>query len=236
VFSDSEYEKRKEKGVCTHCGKNKPVKGGFRCQSCVDASKKMYNEIKAAKQSEHRHKVKAQAMLLLGGRCAGCGFDQLAALTIDHVNNDGAAKRRMGQKGGHPLYSWMVKNSTHLSGFQVLCANCNQKKAVQVARRSLSDNPVSVINRERKHSLKLEVMQHYGGPHCSCCGEDDIDMLCFDHINGGGNAHRRTEGIVPGFSLYSWLFMNDYPPGFQVLCFNCNQAKGTGAACPLQHA
>ncbi len=40
----------------------------------------------------------------------------------------------------------------------------------------------------------------------------------------------------PGGSvLYSWLKKQGYPPGFQVLCHNCNLAKGYYGACPHQN-
>lgn len=78
---------------------------------------------------------------------------------------------------------------------------------------------------------KREVFEKYGGVICRCCGETRIEFLALDHIHGGGNRHRREAKIV---KLAAWLKRNDYPPGFQVLCFNCNQAKGAGIVCPHQ--
>jgi len=34
--------------------------------------------------------------------------------------------------------------------------------------------------------------------------------------------------------LYSWLKKNNFPKGFQVLCMNCNFAKGKLGKCPHQ--
>ena len=69
--------------------------------------------------------------------------------------------------------------------------------------------------------LKYEVMSHYAmsSPSCVRCGITDIDVLNIDHINGQDNM-KRTGG-----HLYRWLRTNNYPNGYQVLCFNCNFKK-----------
>jgi len=55
--------------------------------------------------------------------CLICGFNDLRALQLDHVNNDGAEHRR--EIGGHRrTWRWIVKNR-YPAGFQVLCANCH---------------------------------------------------------------------------------------------------------------
>jgi hypothetical protein len=58
-----------------------------------------------------------------------------------------------------------------------------------------------------------------------------VEFLAIDHIHGGGNRHRRECKIG---KMYPWLKHNGYPPGSQVLCFNCNQAKSNGDECPHQ--
>lgn len=75
---------------------------------------------------------------------------------------------------------------------------------------------------------KLAVFTHYASkkiPSCICCGLTDIDILAIDHINGGGNAHRKQLGKLGGYAFYRWLQKNNYPEGYQVLCFNCNMKK-----------
>jgi hypothetical protein len=42
-------------------------------------------------------------------------------------------------------------------------------------------------------SLRVEVMGHFsadGVPRCACCGEQEIEFLHIDHVNGDGAAHR----------------------------------------------
>lgn len=84
--------------------------------------------------------------------------------------------------------------------------------------------------------LKLEVFAAYGGARCACahCPEHrrpHLSMLTLNHINGGGNTHRRNLGGVKprsgigGYnnstSVYLWAKRNKYPPIFNVLCWNC---------------
>lgn len=89
-----------------------------------------------------------------------------------------------------------------------------------------------VRGRARHAALRMEVLQHYGG-QCACCGETEPRFLGIDHINGGGSAHRKTIGLS-GKSIYYWLKNNGFPAGFQVLCHNCNSAKGRYGICPHQ--
>ncbi|HZD34901.1 MAG TPA: hypothetical protein VE130_06820, partial [Nitrososphaeraceae archaeon] len=79
----------------------------------------------------------------------------------------------------------------------------------------------------RRWRLRTFVLEHYGGK-CVCCGETTIEFLSMDHIDGGGNYHRRQMQK----HIWNWLKSNDYPEGFQVLCYNCNLSKGFHGYCP----
>ncbi len=76
--------------------------------------------------------------------------------------------------------------------------------------------------------LRRRVFNHYG-LKCACCGEETYEFLELDHIDGGGNDHRRSVGAT-----YRWVIRNNFPPGFQTLCSNCNRAKFRYGACPHQ--
>jgi len=68
---------------------------------------------------------------------------------------------------------------------------------------------------------KEKVYNHYGW-ECKCCGENNIEFLSLDHIKGGGKKQRK-EG---GQHQYGWIIKNNFPDNFQVLCMNCNFARG----------
>jgi len=95
-------------------------------------------------------------------------------------------------------------------------------------------------NRERfrqakkKYNRKLKrVVLNYYGNKCICCGEQIIQFLTIDHINGNGCRHRKKLGVSSGSDFYKWLIDNNFPGGFQILCFNCNCGKSVnGGICP----
>jgi hypothetical protein len=83
--------------------------------------------------------------------------------------------------------------------------------------------------RKYRERFKVAVFNHYGR-HCVCCGEDELTFLSIDHIAGDG-ARKRSEH-KSGAAFYQYLVKNGFPPGFQVLCFNCNFAKRQHKECP----
>lgn len=94
--------------------------------------------------------------------------------------------------------------------------------------------------RGRKYwkDLRHEVVMAYGGYKCACCGETEPAFLQIDHVNNDGAEHRRSLGYkgngkgANGRTL-KWLRDNGFPPGFQILCANCNFGKAlNGGVCP----
>lgn len=75
---------------------------------------------------------------------------------------------------------------------------------------------------------RLEAIEKYGSK-CVCCGETEIRFLEIDHINNDGAVHRKKMGSS---RIINWLRKRNYPKGFQLLCSNCNMAKGRFGECP----
>ena len=88
---------------------------------------------------------------------------------------------------------------------------------------------------------RLNILLHYSKyisnsniPCCNCCGENShVDFLTIDHIAGKNQMDSEPELIKLGYSsklkgkgLINWIIENNYPKGFQILCHNCNVAKG----------
>ena len=87
--------------------------------------------------------------------------------------------------------------------------------------------------KERRRRLRSEVIAAYGG-RCACCGETTPEFLSVDHMNNDGAQHRKH---VKSGQFYPWLKRNGFPKdGFQLLCMNCNSAKGFFGECPHQRA
>jgi hypothetical protein len=96
----------------------------------------------------------------------------------------------------------------------------------------------NINERKNRKLLKIKVLSYYskGEPKCACCGEKELDFLSVDHINGGGNKHHKTFELSStcGGNICRWVKRNNYPPGFRVLCMNCNFAIGAFGSCPHQ--
>lgn len=85
-----------------------------------------------------------------------------------------------------------------------------------------------------RQKIKAEVINAYGNK-CTCCSETILAFLTIDHIYGDGHEHRRKLNLGGGTDFYLWLRKNNYPEGFQVLCFNCNCGRQiNGGVCPHQ--
>lgn len=109
----------------------------------------------------------------------------------------------------------------------------------QRAYRQKNKSEILEYNRgyRKRHrpQVRLMVLVHYsnGTMCCACCHEDYEPFLVIDHILGGGRQHIERIGSGSG-RIYRWLQKNNFPPGYQVLCANCNHRKSTSAACDCQ--
>ena len=88
---------------------------------------------------------------------------------------------------------------------------------------------VERINRRRK-VIRFEVLKAHSGdpPFCACCGDTHIEFLTIDHLGKKQEWEKGRTGIY----FYKLLKRLGYPKEFQVLCFNCNCAKGIYGSCP----
>lgn len=66
--------------------------------------------------------IRTRVIAKLGGVCKRCGFSDIRALQIDHVNG-GGKKEISGSSSVHSYYSNILNGDGN--SYQVLCANCN---------------------------------------------------------------------------------------------------------------
>jgi len=77
---------------------------------------------------QRRKKIREQVLGHYGNKCAYCGETEYRFLAIDHINNDGAAQRKvLGQAKCSGFYEWIIDNN-YPKDLQVLCHNCNFAK------------------------------------------------------------------------------------------------------------
>ena len=121
-------------------------------------------------------------------------------------------------------------------GLKKYCNECSQQ--VRRERQKEWMREYRKLHPEKKNewarSMKIKVLRHYSQseePFCECCGENNIEFLTIDHVNGGGTQHRR-QLRENGMTIYRWLIKNNFPPGYRVLCMNCNTSIGFYGYCP----
>lgn len=86
-----------------------------------------------AKAKTKNLEVKKKTFSLLGGKCLRCGFLDIRALQIDHINGCevSAAERCKAKERGDALYRAILRGEKDMSKYQLLCANCNVIKKFQ---------------------------------------------------------------------------------------------------------
>lgn len=161
--------------------------------------------------------IARQRRLLAEGRCRCCGAEPRSGQTLCEV---------CAQKN--------TARSKRLRDARQDCGLCNCGGIPRPNRKTCEACATESNERHRVFNTQVrkEVFDHYGGAVCACCGETIEVFLEIDHINGGGNQHRRNETFAR--SIYKWLKANGFPPGFRVLCSNCNRAHGKLGYCPHQ--
>ena len=111
--------KKKLLGLCRHCGYGKKAAiGRTVCNDCADNSKKRHIETNAI--------LRALVIEAYGGICACCGNASKKFLTIDHVNNNGAAERRTVTNN----VCLRLKRLNFPPEYRLLCFNCNCGRAL----------------------------------------------------------------------------------------------------------
>lgn len=180
--------------------------------------------------------IRIEIITTYGSKCQCCNEIEPKFLSIDHINNDGAQHRKQVGSGSR-LYKWLKKNNFPKDNFQLLCHNCNLSKGSFgiCPHQNIIDGPEKLIGsklrgKRRARKLRLKIVNEYGNK-CVCCNEDEPYFLTIDHINGNGKTHRAIIGN--GSKFYKWLEHQGFPKEeYQLMCMNCNKAKGSYGECP----
>lgn len=118
--------------------------------------------------------------------------------------------------------SCFSKSKYYKDGFHIYCKPCR----VKLNRENFLNHPETqrVYKRKWNASHKEKVFLHYGKGEieCAMCGFSDARALTIDHVEGGGNKHRKEVGSN---YVYRWIVKNNFPSGFQILCMNCQFIK-----------
>jgi len=116
------------------------------------------------------------------------------------------------------------------------------KKLKKLGRGGLKKQDHERYRKEHDKAKKVrkKVISYYSNRtnKCACCGVKGSDFLTIDHVVPKRKMDKDPKMIAIGYSsrknpdrLIFWLDRHR-PKGFQVLCWNCNYAKGANGKCP----
>jgi len=128
-FTDKRFGKKYISSKCKECSKLACYKWRAKNPRLQSLNRQKYNSRLKLLIVEHYGK-NGKAI------CHHCGYSNVDALCIDHVEDNGAEERRlMGDKefGGARFYRWLRDNNFPI-GYQTLCANCNLIKEIKRRR------------------------------------------------------------------------------------------------------
>ena len=161
-------------------------------------------------------------------KCADCGMETDSRVTYSNHTRYGCVVVKGNWHERHKEYT-REYNKRYREGHKGAIATWQRK--YQPIYRKKNPEKIIELRRRTRDNLRTDVLTAYGNK-CACCGEETRQFLSIDHMDGNGRKHRRENGLMSGQAFYAWLRRNKYPPRFQVLCHNCNCAKGYYGECP----
>jgi len=118
-------------------------------------------------------------------------------------------------------------------GRQHECKKCTETRRRNFDKKCRDEGRIS-RGALTRHALRMRVLLHYsdGSLKCACPGcntPPNMEFLAIDHVNQDGAAHRKAVGRG---SVYRDIERRGYPPGYRVLCHNCNASYYYYGYCP----
>ncbi len=219
-------------GLCIYCGKNKAVNGPTkRCPVCLVKSREYSQSRRDLLKRLREEWVAAGLCMYCGKRKATHGKRCKKCRDRDNAKHREWLKRATTSRKAAGLCKACGKKPICLRSI-TRCSDCLTRESSRNGEKQVRQN---AYQREYYQRLKLQIIDHYtaGKRVCACCGEADLRFLSIDHCNNDGAAHRKAFGVVGGIPLFRFIIKNNFPPDFQILCYNCNCGKHhNGGVCP----
>jgi hypothetical protein len=212
-YSQIRTKRLRAAGRCEACAKLLDRKGG-RCKYCLNKAQQRGQRRKECVGKTYS--AERQERMILERRCLGCGRNLHSSEGVYCTK----CCKRSAQKRAKKVRL----------GYCRACGNKRESKKPTYCVRCYSKVKIAI---KRYHTeLRMAILAAYGNK-CVCCGQKRIEFLEIDHIAGGGNKHRKLIRRS-GPSMYLWLKQQNFPPGFRVLCINCNMSRALYGYCPHQ--
>lgn len=231
------YNRRKKQGLCPNCG-NVPSDGYVNCDDC-----RVLNSQKAKGWRNQK---------ISDGLCAQCGKpnsrDTRECVDCSKekgVRSTARSQQRQAEKtctkcgesrDGKSKWCAAHRKSRKTSELRWRqsriannqCVNCGFH--LPEGWVALSCEKCILLGRNKIEDRRRKVIANYGGK-CACCGESRFYFLTLDHVNDNGAEERKQ----PSGQAKAWARLakaDAVSPDYQILCYNCNCAKGHLGSCP----
>lgn len=99
---------------------------------------------RAAAGKKTRLRLRAEMFAAYGNKCSCCGESEIEFLTLEHINNDGAAHKREVRGSGYMIWKDLKLRGWPKEAYTLLCYNCN------CARYKCGECPHKEIARRKK--------------------------------------------------------------------------------------
>lgn len=227
-----------DQGLCVSCGKAPHDEGARRCRPCLEKQKLASKKFLAS----HPGLVPTRKQRASEGLCPECGKIPEPGYKMCRGCQEKAVIKQRARKTRLKAAGMCVCGRSPVAAGKKMCIACGTEKR-DLHRQRVASGRCSCCGGERASgrkmcsgclaaasesvkqthaALKEMILDHYGAK-CSCCGEDRLEFMTVDHVNGGGTKHRRDLG--GGTAVYRWIVKNNFPEGFRVLCQNCNWGR-----------
>lgn len=129
---------------CSHChqtkllaafSKNKNNRDGksYLCKECMNEYYRRDKQRHNFLSCQSALRLKQEVLVHYSGgtlACVHCGFADIRALSVDHIDGGGCQHRKKVNSSGIPFYRQLRKQG-YPKGYQTLCMNCQFVKRVE---------------------------------------------------------------------------------------------------------
>lgn len=219
--------------ICKGCSQEAAPSSG-RAKFCEECSRKLSVEY----TRRYREKLKANPVTVV---CKGCGLEfstakRGAKWRCQPCTSEYQRELAQRDKERHALYSRRYR-AKQGDAYRVKMTDRRRNAlATMTPEEEVAFRAAEADKARRMHAARRAKLYAAYGGKCACCGESEMAFLSIDHVNNDG-AEMRRDGVHSsgGTAFYQWLVKSGFPPGFQVLCMNCNVGKHrNGGVCPHQ--
>lgn len=104
-----------------------------------------------------RKRLRTELLSKLGNKCTRCGFSDIRALQIDHINGGGTKEGKRLGRGENYINKLLSMSDYELKNkYQLLCPNCNWIKRIE--NNEATGRPVH-ISKKLPNPLDFAVIQ-----------------------------------------------------------------------------